>query len=159
MTEMERDAIVAVQHPEKDEPTKFANTPENQLVMKYLKEFEERSLEGVLALFTPDAVVHSPMFGRVPAREFYTAFFKDSAKADVALLGVLGRGETASGGAITGYWARFSSTFVTGARHQFDLVAVMELNGGKISAFHIVMDTAFIRSTFEKDTGRAQAGP
>ena len=95
------------------------------------------------------------MYGSVPACQFFTEFLSDSAKVEVVLLGIQGRGETTSGGTTTGYWARFSSTFATGARHDFELVAVMELNEGKISAFHIVMDTAFIRATFEKDTGRA----
>jgi hypothetical protein len=59
---------------------------------------------------------------------------------------------------MTGYWAPFSNVLATGVRHEFDVVATMELKDGKISALHIVMDTASIRPTFEKDTGRT-AGP
>jgi hypothetical protein len=145
----------SVQTGEIDISAKFTDTPENRLVLRYLRELEAHNVEGVLALFRPDAVVHSPMYGSVPARQFFTEFLSDSAKVEVVLLGILGRGETPSGGTTTGYWARFSSTFTTGARHDFELVAIMELSEEKISAFHIVMDTALIRANFEKDTGRA----
>ena len=142
---------------EKAGPPKFADTPENGLVMKYLMALEGRNLEAVLALFTPDGVVYSPLYGKSSARDFYTGFFKDSSKAEVTLLGLLGRGETTAGGTMTGYWARFSNVLATGARHEFDVVAAMKIKNGKISALHIVMDTAFIRPTFEKDAGRAPA--
>jgi hypothetical protein len=137
---------------------KFADTPENGLVIRYLMALEGRNIDRVIELFTPDAIIHSPMYGKVPVRDFYTEFFKDSSKAEVTLLGLLGRGENTSGGATTGYWARFSNLLATGARHEFDVVAVMELKGDKISALHIVMDTFFIRATFDEDTGHAPAG-
>lgn len=134
---------------------KFPNTAEYKLVLRYLKALESRDVGRVVELFTPDAIVHSPMYGQVPARQFFTEFLGDSAKVEVALLGILGRGRTTAGEVTTGYWARFCSTFATGARHEFDLVAIMKLDGGKIGSFHIVMDTAPIRATFEQDTGRA----
>ena len=129
-----------------------------ELVTEYLKALEGGNLEGVLALFTPDGVVYSPIYGKAPARDFYVGIFKDSPKTEVKLLGLLGRGETTSGGTMTGYWARFSNVLARGAHHELEVVVVMELKGDKISALHIVMDTAFIRPTFDKDTERAPTG-
>jgi hypothetical protein len=51
-------------------PPKFADTPENGLVLRYLMALEGRNLEGVIALFAPDGTVTSPMYGKAPARDF-----------------------------------------------------------------------------------------
>jgi len=134
---------------------RFADTPENGVVMRYLTALEGRNIDAVVELFSPAGVVYSPMYGKMPARAFYTEFFKNSSKTQVTLLGLLGRGETISGGTTTGYWAHLSNLLATGAQHEFDLVAVMELEGDRISAFHIVMDTALIRPTFDRDMGHA----
>jgi hypothetical protein len=133
---------------------------ENEVVKAYLKALEGRNLEAVLALFSPDAIVHSPMYGKVPARDFYKEFFADSTKNQITFLGLLGRGEGAKGQVVTGYWASIDWVLPTGAHIPFEVAGLMELDDqGRIEAFHIITDTAFIRPIFERDTGRATARP
>ena len=130
-----------------------------KIVTSYLKTLESRDLEGLLALFTPDAVVHSPMYGKNSARKFYTDFFVDSKETNVTLLGFFDQGQGTDGKPLVGYWARFDWVLASGAHAPFDVVVVMELDDRDlIEALHIVMDTAFIRGVFEKETGRTSAG-
>lgn len=130
-----------------------------KIVTNYLEKLESRDLEGLLALFTPESVVHSPMYGKNSARKFYTDFFADSKETNVTLLGFLDQGQGTDGRPLVGYWARFDWILASGAHAPFDVVVVMELNDqDRIDALHIVMDTAFIRGVFEKETGRTSAG-
>jgi hypothetical protein len=131
-----------------------------QLVKVYVKALDSMNLEEVLKLFSPSAVVYSPMYGKMPARDFYSTYFAETTQVDVTLLGILGQGEGTMGQVITGYWARFDWVLPTGVHAPFEAVAIMELdNQGLIDQFHIIMDTAFIRPAFEKEMGRASAGP
>ncbi len=43
-----------------------------QLVDAYLAALGSADVDAVLALFTPDAIVSSPLYGEQPARDFYT---------------------------------------------------------------------------------------
>ena len=47
-----------------------------QLADAYLAALEAADEARVLALFTGDAIVHSPLYGPVPAAEFYPALFR-----------------------------------------------------------------------------------
>ncbi len=49
-----------------------------EIVASYLAALERADLDGVLKLFTPDAVVHSPLHGQLPAAQFYPALFADT---------------------------------------------------------------------------------
>jgi hypothetical protein len=132
----------------------------NQLVKTYLKALDSMNLEEVLKLFSPSALVYSPMYGKMPARDFYSAYFAETTNVDVALLGILGQGQGTTGQMVTGYWAKFDWVLPTGVHAPFEAVAIMELdNQGLIDKFHIIMDTAFIRPTFEKEMGHGSAGP
>ncbi len=49
-----------------------------ELTSRYLDALNHGSLESVLELFTPDAVVHSPLYGEMTAKSFYTDLFADT---------------------------------------------------------------------------------
>lgn len=128
---------------------------DNELVSAYFQALEGGDLEGLMKLFTPDAVVHSPLYGSVQARDFYTQLFADSGKSGGTLLGILGRGQTAAGRPLMGWWFRFDWVFKSGTRSPFDVVVLTELDDqNQIAVLHIIFDTAFVRSVFEKETGR-----
>jgi ketosteroid isomerase-like protein len=59
------------------------------LVDMYLAGLEQADADAVLALFAPDAVVHSPLYGPKPAAEFYPELFADTSRARLTLLGVM----------------------------------------------------------------------
>jgi len=43
----------------------------------------------MLKLFTPDAVVHSPQYGQLPAARFYPALLADTGQSRLTLKGIL----------------------------------------------------------------------
>ena len=51
-----------------------------QLTDAYLAALEASDEAGVLALFAADAIVHSPLYGPVPAAGFYPALFRDTSR-------------------------------------------------------------------------------
>ncbi len=65
----------------------------NDLVKTYLKGLEARDIDSIMVLFTPDGTVHSPVFGKIPAQQFYKDFFADTSKMDVELLGIFWKRE------------------------------------------------------------------
>ncbi|GAA4364255.1 nuclear transport factor 2 family protein [Actinomadura verrucosospora] len=119
-----------------------------RLAADYLAALERGDLEGVLALFHPEAVVHSPLYGPLPAAEFYPRLLADTGRSELRLRGVT-RGER-----LVGVWFRFDWTLSSGAEAGFECVDMLELDGdGLITALRIFYDTAPTRAAFERATG------
>lgn len=53
----------------------MAGSTPHPLVTAYLNALGASDLDAMLALFADDAVVHSPLYGTLPAREFYPGLF------------------------------------------------------------------------------------
>jgi hypothetical protein len=56
-----------------------------ELIDEYLAALEVGDAERVLALFAPDGIVQSPLYGAVPARQFYPTLFADTAELRLTL--------------------------------------------------------------------------
>jgi hypothetical protein len=56
-----------------------------ELIDEYLAALAVGDAERVLALFAPDGIVHSPLYGAVPARQFYPTLFADTAELRLTL--------------------------------------------------------------------------
>ncbi|HEC95886.1 MAG TPA: nuclear transport factor 2 family protein, partial [Euryarchaeota archaeon] len=54
----------------------------------YLKALEKGSYEDIIKLFTENAMVNSPLYGKIKASEFYKELFKDTAKSKITLLNI-----------------------------------------------------------------------
>ncbi|WP_375385176.1 nuclear transport factor 2 family protein [uncultured Microbacterium sp.] len=129
-------------------------TTAETFVADYLRALEVADLRAVLALFDDSAVVHSPLYGDVAAREFYPRLFADTSSSRLALRTVL-RGEDA-GAPVIAFWFDFDWTLLDGTLAPFTVVDVARLNReGKIAELHIVYDTAPIRSLFDAATERS----
>ena len=55
-------------------------------VQRYLKGLDDSNLEEVLDLFSEDAMVVSPIYGKRAARDFYQALFDDTFSSNTSLL-------------------------------------------------------------------------
>jgi ketosteroid isomerase-like protein len=62
---------------------------DEEIVASYLAALERADLDGMLKLFTPDAVVHSPQYGQLPAAQFYPALLADTGQSRLTLKGIL----------------------------------------------------------------------
>ena len=123
------------------------------LVDAYLDALQRADADAVVALFAPDGVVHSPLYGVLPAREFYPGLFADTGGATLTLRRVLRDGE----GAIA-FWFDFDWVLADGTSAPFRVIDLAELDDdGRITALHIVYDTHPIRADFDRATGRAAA--
>ncbi len=125
-----------------------------QLAEAYLDALAQADLAAMLALFSEDALVHSPLYGPTPARQFYPALFGDTSQSLLTLLGVT-HGAKADGTPLVSIWFHFDWRLPSGRHAPFDVVDVLELGAdGRVAALHIVYDTADVRPAFEDDTGK-----
>ncbi|MEO5920315.1 MAG: nuclear transport factor 2 family protein [Pseudolysinimonas sp.] len=124
------------------------------LVDRYLRSLGDADLDGMLALFATDAIVHSPLYGDLPATDFYPKLFADTAAAELTLLGSM-RGESIAGRTMVSFLFHFDWTLPDGTAAPFDVVDVAELDdSGRIESLRIVYDTVDVRPAFEAATGK-----
>ncbi|MGI5488127.1 nuclear transport factor 2 family protein [Microtetraspora malaysiensis] len=124
-----------------------------ELAENYLDALARGDLPAVLALYRPGAIVHSPLYGPIPATEFYPELFADTGRAKLNLLGAT-EGAATNGGRIVTIWFQFDWTLPSGQPADFECVDVLELaDDGRIAALHIIYDTVTARPAFEAEKG------
>jgi hypothetical protein len=74
-----------------------------ELAEAYLDTLGRADLAMMLSLFSDGALVHSPLYGAVPASEFFPALFGDTAESRLTLRGVT-QGEDAGGTPLVSIW-------------------------------------------------------
>ncbi len=128
--------------------------PDHPIVAAYLRALAESDLAGMLGLFTADAVVHSPLYGSLPASEFYPQLFADTGSAKLTLLGTM-RGTSVEGRALLSFLFHFDWVLPNGTAAPFDVVDIAEIDDdGLINSIRVIYDTIDVRPAFEADTGR-----
>lgn len=122
-------------------------TDVDRIVHEYLASLEAADADRVIALFAPDGIVESPLYGTMPATEFYPALFADTANSRLTLRTTMtGSNE---GRTVVSFWFDFDWTLSTGEPAPFTVADVAELDGhGLIERLHIVYDTFPIRDAF-----------
>ncbi|QPE05968.1 nuclear transport factor 2 family protein [Microbacterium schleiferi] len=124
-------------------------TDVDRMVHEYLASLEAADADRVIALFAPDGIVESPLYGTMPATEFYPALFADTANSRLTLRTTM-TGST-EGRTVVSFWFDFDWTLSTGEPAPFTVVDVAELDGhGLIERLHIVYDTFPIRDAFNE---------
>jgi hypothetical protein len=76
------------------------------LVDGYLRALSAADTSLAASLFTDDGIVHSPLYGALPAREFYPALFADTSQANLTLKAVM-RGDDQAGRMTVSFWFHF----------------------------------------------------
>lgn len=116
-----------------------------KILTQYLHRLEKGSYQDVIALFTDDAFVNSPLYGKVNASHFYRELFRDTTQSAITVLHTFANSHT---GAV-----HFLYTWVLkdGTETSFECVDVVEFTGdGKIQQLTIIYDTYPVRQSFEK---------
>ncbi|PLL10846.1 hypothetical protein C0V75_19390 [Tabrizicola sp. TH137] len=118
------------------------------LCHRYLHALNTGDLEGVYALFTPDASIVSPLYGTRPARAFYAELFADTNRSETTLINIFD--SSASGEAVALHF-RYRWTLSTGKVVAFECVDVFDLapDGQAFTSMTIIYDTAPLRADFE----------
>ena len=123
------------------------------LVATYLSAVERADVDEMLKLFTPDAVVHSPLYGPMPAVRFYPALFADTGESRLTLKGIL-EGRSEGNGRLLAFWFHFDWRLPSGRQAPFEVMDLAELSDdGRISSLRLIYDTVDVRPAFEAETG------
>jgi len=117
------------------------------LCQGYLEALNAGDLEAVLGLFTADATVVSPLYGTMPARDFYAALFADTQASDTELLNIF---DTSAGGRAVALHFRYRWTLADGAKVAFEVVDVIRLTPkrDRFESLTIIYDTAPLRTAW-----------
>jgi SnoaL-like protein len=129
-------------------------TTADDLVATYLRSLADADSALAVSLFAEDGVVHSPLYGSRPARDFYPQLFADTSEARLTLRSVMS-GKDRAGRTTVSFWFHFDWRLPSGAAAPFDTVDVATLGtDGRIKELHVVYDTVDVRPAFEAETGK-----
>jgi hypothetical protein len=129
------------------------------LVGTYLRALGSSDLDLMVSLFTPDAVVNSPLYGSVPVGEFFPGLFADTAQANLTPKATM-TGTDAEGRPVISFWFHFDWRLPSGAAAPFDVCDVARLAAdGRIRELNIIYDTVDVRPAFEAEVGHASWRP
>ena len=113
---------------------------------QYLQHLEAADYMQLMTLFAENAVVHSPLYGQMPASQFYKDLFEDTAESKLTLLNLL-HGEDPSTAAIH---FQFDWTLADGTAAPFEVVDVLTFSEkGKIQELKIIYDSSKTRPAFD----------
>ncbi len=115
-------------------------------IRAYLQGLENGDYEQITGLFSVKAIVHSPLYGEKPAREFYHALLSDSSNSKITLLNTYHQ----PGGRRSAVNFIYEWALANGQQVRFDCVDLFEWDeDGLISRMKIIYDTASTRPAFE----------
>jgi ketosteroid isomerase-like protein len=118
---------------------------------RYLAALDAGSAEEVLACFTPDGEVGSPLYGTLPAARFYPALFADSAPSRTVLRRIYVDPDDPREVALAFH---YDWTLGDGTAAPFDVVDLVTLTDDheRIARLTICYDTAPLRASWEQAT-------
>lgn len=123
----------------------------NQIADSYLDGLGRKDLDQVLSLFDANGLVSSPLYGELPASEFYPQLFSDSQSSTLTLKGVTTGKSVEEDQELVSIWFHFAWTLANGEPADFDVVDVLEIDrSGLIRKLHIIYDTFELRDSFQR---------
>ena len=118
-----------------------------KIIKNYFKALEVGSYENMMRLFTEEAIILSPLYGKMKTVDFYRDLFKDTSKSKITLLNIF-KGDTEFIGA--GHFL-YEWILKEGTSTSFECVDIFRFTEeGRIKQLTIIYDTAKIRPFFKK---------
>ena len=109
------------------------NMNHKETLKKYLQFLEAADYENLLSLFSENAIVHSPLYGKVAAVQFYKDLFKDTSESKLTLLNLF-TGEDENTAAVH---FQFDWNLSDGTAAPFEVVDVCKFStDGKFAYIH-----------------------
>lgn len=116
-----------------------------EVLTQYIQALEKGDYSHIMTLFTQDAVIISPLYGKMRASHFYKELLKDTGKSTITVLNVF-TGKNAGAIHFLYKWI-----LKDGIQTSFECVDIIEFSeDGKINQLTIIYDTSRIRQEFEK---------
>ncbi|MBC7826981.1 MAG: nuclear transport factor 2 family protein [Chitinophagaceae bacterium] len=117
------------------------------IILQYFHGLESGDADKIANLFSAGGIVHSPLYGDMPAKEFYKDLFADTKQSAIMLLNIFENTEKTNVYAVQ---FRYNWILKDGSKTNFECVDVFQFNEeNKISELTIIYDTYKLRSIFE----------
>lgn len=118
-----------------------------KILNKYLHGLQKGSYTDIITLFAEDAVVNSPLYGKVKASHFYEELLNDTTKSKILVLNTFTNKSRNAGAVHFLYeWVLKDGTVTS-----FECVDIVEFSEkGKITQLTIIYDTYELRKAFER---------
>jgi ketosteroid isomerase-like protein len=117
------------------------------VVKAYLTGLENKNYKAIIELFSAEAVVYSPLYGKAKATHFYQDLFLDTQNSIITLKNIFLSIDNPNCVAAQFVYAW---TMKDGSLNQFECVDIFEFNDKKINSLTIIYDTYQTRQNFEK---------
>ncbi len=109
-----------------------------EIARNYIDLLEKGDIRGVISLFSNSGVVHSPIYGKKTAIDFYTDLAADTTDSKLTLNGIF---EEPNSSRVALYF-NYEWTLKNGEIVNFDVVDIIVFDDeGKISELRIIYDT------------------
>jgi hypothetical protein len=116
------------------------------VLQQYLDNLSAANYDAVISLFTDNALVISPLYGQVPAFQFYKDLFKDTQSSQLKLINMfIGTYKPDTAALQFEYlWTMANGEVVT-----FEVVDIIDFDSNnKIVKLSIIYDTYYVRPVF-----------
>ncbi|PCN50577.1 hypothetical protein B6U99_03845 [Candidatus Geothermarchaeota archaeon ex4572_27] len=109
-------------------------------IRAYLKALEKGDYGAIMRLFAPNAVVDSPLYGRVKADEYYNMLMRKTRESRIKLIQLFKDGNVGAA------YFTYEWTLEDGVKVKFDCVDIFYFTAdGKIRELKIIYDTYDVR--------------
>ncbi len=114
----------------------------NEIAKKYLEYLEGGDIEKIIALFSENGIVESPIYGTKKADEFYRELNQDTSSSELHLKGIFEQNDLNN----FAIYFSYKWTLKNKDKVDFDVVDIIELDAkNKIKKLKIIYDTVLSR--------------
>ena len=122
---------------------------------QYIQFLAAADLVPLLNLFSADGLVMSPIYGTLPAKEFYEILAKDTTQSRLTIKGIF---EEPASGEVALYF-QYDWTLQHGRQVSFDVVDILTFDEeNRITSLKIIYDTVKAREWVEELRAERQGG-
>jgi len=122
---------------------------------QYIQFLAAADLTSLINLFSADGFVVSPIYGTLPAKEFYDMLAKDTTQSKLTIKGIF---EEPSSGNVALYF-QYDWTLQHGRQVTFDVVDILTFDEeNRITTLKIIYDTVKAREWVEELREERQGG-
>ncbi|MFA5953259.1 MAG: nuclear transport factor 2 family protein [Candidatus Pacearchaeota archaeon] len=114
------------------------------IIKKYFKFLESGDYKNMITLFSKNAIIFSPLYGKVSATKFYKDLFNDTNKSKIKLINIFSNKSSHLIGYFKYNWTLKNKSFIS-----FYGTDIFSFNkNGKIKEVRIIYDTSPIKESF-----------
>jgi len=122
------------------------------IVKGYFQGLEAGSYEQVIQLFHKDAIIHSPLYGKINAQSFYKELFSATNKSKITLKNIFININNPKSAAAQ---FLYDWTLLDGTSTYFECIDIFDFSEEmKILELKIIYDTYRVRGAFESATAK-----